>query len=316
MSGTKPLVLICEESLVVREVLRWHLEAHEFEILETADGEEAIRLAAVHQPDVILLGIELDRIDGFKVLTRMKADRSLVDTPVLFVTGHTETHDLVEGLQLGAHDYLRKPFEPAEVIARVRAAARTKLLQEELRQRNAELDRISRSDPLTGLANRRHLDEQLAVHRAAALRHRHPMSIALIDVDHFKIINDTHGHASGDDVLCEVARRLRSVARTEDIVGRWGGEEFVAILPYCDSGSSFALGERLREGVCAAPITTHDHDLIQVTVSVGCASGFDDELVERADVALYAAKEQGRNRTVVLPTNDSDPVRDPTAILQ
>jgi len=301
MRADRPLVLISEDSHVVRQVLRFHLEQHGFDIVESSDGVEAVRLAAVHQPSVILLGVELDGIGGFEALARLKADPSLADTPVLFITGHTDTSDLVEGLQLGAHDYLRKPCEPAEVIARVRAAARMKRLQDELRQRNAELDRISRSDPLTGLANRRHLDEQLAAHIASALRHDHEVSIALIDVDHFKVINDTFGHGSGDDVLCEVARRLRSVARTEDIVGRWGGEEFLVILPFSDADASMQISERFREAIASRPMLTDDNDVITVTVSIGCATGTDGELVERADLALYAAKERGRNRTVQLP---------------
>ena len=305
MIGDRPLVLVGEDSLVVREVLRWHLESHGFEIVETADGEDAVRLACEREPAVILLGVELGGIDGFEALTRLKADPNLTDTPVLFITGHTQTRDLVEGLQLGAHDYLRKPFEPAEVIARVRAAARTKALQDELRERNAELHVISRTDPLTGLGNRRHVDEQLASHQTSARRHDNALSIALIDVDQFKSINDTYGHTSGDDVLCEVARRLDEVARAEDVIGRWGGEEFLVILPYCDVEHSFLIGERYREAIAARPISTRDHDLIPVTVSVGCATGNDDSVVERADIALYAAKERGRNRTVIVPGSDA-----------
>lgn len=301
MTAERPLVLVGEDSNVVREVLRWHLEEHGFEIMETADGEEAVRLAAARHPSVILLGVELGGIDGLEALARLKADPQLADTPVLFITGRTETRDLVEGLQLGAHDYLRKPFEPVEVVARVRAAARMKVLQDELRQRNAELYRISRTDPLTGLSNRRHLDEQLVAQTTSARRHGHPLSMVLIDVDRFKAINDTYGHASGDDVLCEVARRLTATARTEDVLGRWGGEEFVVIVPYCGPDGSFLVGERFREALAAEPIETRDHEVISVTVSVGCASGLDEELVERADIALYAAKERGRNCTVVLP---------------
>ena len=301
MTADRPLVLVGEDSLVVREVLRWHLEEQGFEILETADGAEAVRLAAERLPSVILLGVELGGIDGLEALVRIKADPTIADTPVLFITGRTDTHDVVEGLQLGAHDYLRKPFEPIEVAARVRAAARMKVLQDELRQRNADLFQISRTDPLTGLANRRGLDEHLLAQTTSARRHGHSLSIALIDVDHFKSINDTYGHASGDDVLAEVARRLATVARTEDLVGRWGGEEFLVIIPYCDADGSFSVGERYRDAVAAERIETSDHDLISVTVSVGCSAGHDDELVERADAALYVAKADGRNCTVVVP---------------
>jgi diguanylate cyclase (GGDEF)-like protein len=308
MTTERPLVLIGEDSLVVREVLRWHLDAHGFEIVEAGDGEEAMRLATARPPSVILLGIELGGIDGFEALARLKADPALANTPVLFITGHTGTRDLVEGLQLGAHDYLRKPFEPAEVIARVGAAARLKKLQDELLERNAQLYQISRTDPLTGLANRRHLDEQLIIQTTSARRHGYALSVVLIDVDQFKAINDTYGHISGDDVLCEVARRLSLTARAEDIVGRWGGEEFLVIVPHCDAEASYEVGERFRETVAVSPVETRDGEVIPVRVSVGCSGGHDELLVERADVALYAAKERGRNRTVVLPLNAEQPV--------
>ncbi len=300
--SNQPVVLIADGSLVVREVLRWHLEADGFEIVETADGEAVVDIASSVRPAVILLGVELDGVDGHVALTRLKARHEVRDTPVVFVTGHTDTDDLVEGLRLGAHDYLYKPFEPAEVVARVRAATRLKQLQDELVERNAELDRISRSDALTGLANRRHLDEQLASQDSAATRHGYNFSIALIDVDHFKAVNDTYGHADGDDVLCEVARRLKATARAEDIVGRWGGEEFMVVLPYCDVDHSYTIGERLREAVAVSPISTRSGAQLTVTISVGCATGPSPHLVERADLALYEAKETGRNRTVALPT--------------
>ncbi len=154
---------------------------------------------------------------------------------------------------------------------------------------------------MTQLANRRHLDEQLVAQVASAQRHGHEVSIALVDVDHFKTINDTYGHSCGDDVLREVARRLRVAARNEDIVGRWGGEEFLVILPFCDADASFQISERLRQVISSEPIVTRDHDVVTVTVSIGCATGTDPDLVERSDLALYAAKDRGRNRTVALP---------------
>jgi diguanylate cyclase (GGDEF)-like protein len=233
-------------------------------------------------------------------LARLKADPELRDTPVVFITAHTETDDVVEGLRLGAHDYLRKPFEPAEVIARVSAAVRVKELQDDLRARNAELDHIARSDPLTGLANRRHLDEQLAVHAASADRHDHELSVAVIDIDNFKSVNDTFGHSAGDVVLREVARRLARSARLEDVVGRWGGEEFLVILPHCGVDDAAVVSERIRQAVEATPVRAEAGISIPVTVSVGCAGGTGDRVIERADAALYAAKNGGRNRTVVL----------------
>lgn len=297
---TQPLILVGDNSQVVREVLRWHLESHGYEVLEATDGAESVQLARRRKPAVILLSVEMPTLNGHQVLTRLKADDDLRDTPVVFITAHTETADVVEGLRLGAHDYLRKPFEPAEVIARVSAAVRVKELQDDLRVRNAELDHIARSDPLTGLANRRHLDEQLVAHVASAERHHHELSVAVVDIDNFKSVNDSFGHSAGDAVLREVALRLAASARVEDIVGRWGGEEFIVILPHCGPDGAAVVSERIRRAVAATPIRSEDGVVIPVTVSIGCTGGADDKLIERADTALYAAKHAGRNRTVVV----------------
>jgi diguanylate cyclase (GGDEF)-like protein len=297
---TVPTILVGDNSQVVREVLRWHLESHGYQVIEAADGAESVTLARKAKPAVILLSVELPTLNGHQALSRLKADPDVRDTPVVFITGHTETDDVVEGLRLGAHDYLRKPFEPAEVIARVSAAVRVKELQDDLRARNAELDRIARSDPLTGLANRRHLDEQLAAHAASAARHHHELSVAVVDIDNFKSVNDTFGHNAGDTVLREVARRIAVSARVEDIVGRWGGEEFIVILPHCGVDGATVVSERIRRAVAATPVRAEHGIAIPVTVSVGCTGGTDEVAVERADAALYAAKKGGRNRTVVL----------------
>jgi len=296
---TAPLILVGDNSPVVREVLRWHLESHGYDVLDAADGAESVTLALQAKPTVILLSVELPVLNGHQALIRLKDNPELRDTPVVFITAHTETADVVEGLRLGAHDYLRKPFEPAEVIARVSAAVRVKELQDDLRARNAELDHIARSDPLTGLANRRHLDEQLAAHAASAERHHHDLAVAVVDIDNFKQVNDTFGHGAGDTVLREVAWRIAASARVEDVVGRWGGEEFIVILPHCDVEGAFVVSERIRDAVAASPIQCEGGATIPVTVSVGCTGGTDHSLVERADAALYAAKKAGRNITVI-----------------
>jgi two-component system cell cycle response regulator len=303
-----PVILVGDNSPVVREVLRWHLESHGYQVVEAADGAESVTLARQVRPAAILLSVELPTLNGHQALTRLKLDPDLRDTPVVFITAHTETDDVVEGLRLGAHDYLRKPFEPAEVIARISAAVRVKELQDDLRARNAELDRIARSDPLTGLANRRHLDEQLAAHAASAARHHHELSVAVVDIDNFKAVNDTYGHNAGDTVLREVAQRIAASARVEDVVGRWGGEEFIILLPHCDIDGAVVVSERIRRAVAAGPVRSEHGIAIDVTVSIGCTGGTDDGLIERADAALYAAKNGGRNRTIVLQQTDPLPL--------
>jgi two-component system, cell cycle response regulator len=243
------------------------------------------------------------------VLAHLQASEDLRDIPVVFLTGNTGTDDIVAGLRAGAHDYLKKPFETSELIARVGAAVRTKRLQDQLRSRSAELDRMSRTDVLTGLRNRRHLDEQLGQIQAAGVRHAHLLAVVMLDIDHFKQVNDTEGHQGGDDVLREFARRLQRETRAEDVAGRWGGEEFLVLVPEPEVESAALLAERIRVAVADQPFDLGEHQRT-VTVSAGWAIGPADDvdgLIRRADGALYEAKATGRNRVVAARSLDPAP---------
>jgi diguanylate cyclase (GGDEF)-like protein len=299
------LVLVAEDSLVVRSLLRRQLEEYGHRVIEAGDGEDALAMCHEHHPDVILLDVEMPKLDGHGVLAALRTSPDLADTPVVFLTGRTATEDIVEGLRLGAHDYLRKPFEPAELLARVSAAARVKTLQDQLRQRNTELDAMSRTDALTGLPNRREMHERMTAAASAARRHRQPNAVLMVDIDRFKMINDAHGHQGGDIVLRAVATRLDAACRAEDSAGRWGGEEFVVVAPMTDRASGALLGERIRSDIGATTVQVGDGAGIEVTVSVGVASGEDavDVLLADADAALYAAKRSGRNRVVTAGEN-------------
>jgi len=291
-------ILVADDSMVVRAVLRRQLETDGHTVVEAVNGEEAIDACREYHPDVILLDVEMPVLDGHATLARLKADPQLKDIPVVFLTGRVDTADVVNGLRLGAHDDLRKPFEANELMARVSAALRTKWLQDELRARNAELDRVSRIDMLTNIYNRRHLDEHLRAVISAARRHDRTVGVLIVDIDHFKNVNDEHGHLAGDAVLREVAARLQQAMRTEDALGRWGGEEFLAVLTDTPPEGVRVMAERLRQVVAAAPFTLDDGSQIRVTVSVGHTNGREDAevLVHRADDALYVAKAEGRNR--------------------
>jgi two-component system cell cycle response regulator len=291
-------ILIADDSPVVRAVVRDGLEAEGYLVHEADDGLAAIARCREVRPDAVLLDIEMPGMDGREVLDLLKRDPDLRQVPVVFLTGRTGTDDLVEGLRAGAHDYLKKPFEPAELLARIGSAVRNKRLQDELRQRNEQLDRMARVDELTQLYNRRHLQEELHRLGASSRRDHWPMAVVLFDVDHFKQVNDTLGHHGGDLVLQHCANRLLTAARTGDVLGRWGGEEFLLVLPNTDLNEAALAAERMRASVAEVPIMIEDTERV-VTLSGGCASdalGNVDALLSRADVALYRSKSEGRNR--------------------
>jgi two-component system cell cycle response regulator len=299
VTATAGRILVAEDSLVVRTVVCDQLEEEGYEVVQAVDGESALVQCALTKPDAILLDIEMPGLDGHQVLARLKNDPELSDIPVVFLTGRTSTDEMVAGLRAGAHDYLKKPFEPAELIARIGGAVRIKRLQDELRMRNEQLDRLSRIDGLTGIYNRRHLDEQLQELSKTATRQEQPLAILMLDIDHFKQVNDSEGHPAGDQVLQEFARRLQAAVRGGNVVGRWGGEEFLVIAPQTNIDEAKILGERIRAAIADHPVHV-GHGCISITVSIGCAVGVKPaELVAQADAALYRSKADGRDRVTM-----------------
>jgi diguanylate cyclase (GGDEF)-like protein len=288
-------VVIADDSKVVRTVLARELETAGWEVVQAEDGAEAIERCRETSPDIILLDIEMPRMNGFQALAALQREPALAEIPVIFLTGRDSGADVAEGLRRGAHDYLRKPFETMELVARLRLARRMKHLQDELRARNEELERLATTDVLTGLHNRRSAQTQLEVAISRAARHETPLTALLIDVDHFKRINDVHGHEAGDEVLRELAERLGDALRREDVCGRWGGEELLVLLGDTDADRAAAAAEKLRELIAGAPFTGA---ALPVTVSIGLAEWQGDKsdaLVRRADAALYKAKAAGRD---------------------
>jgi diguanylate cyclase (GGDEF)-like protein len=294
-------ILVAEDSALLRRMLGDQLRARGYEVLEVADGEAALHAAREALPDVLLLDREMPRLDGLAVLDALRADARTEELPVIFVTSHTDPHELALGLQRGAHDYVRKPVDPVELEARISTALRMSALREELARRNVELEQLARTDVLTGLANRRHAVSTLEAHVSAAARHHRQLSVVLLDIDRFKAVNDRLGHAAGDDVLCHVAAVLRRGLRTEDLAARWGGEEFLLVLPDVPGDSAAIAAERLREALGAEPLAV-DGDSVIVTASFGWAEWVPGEtpesVIARADRALYAAKHAGRDRVV------------------
>jgi two-component system, cell cycle response regulator len=298
-------VLVADDSAVIRAVLRQHLEEEGYHVEVAVDGPETIEMMRRHQPDVVLLDIVMPGLDGREVLSRVKAEEELAGTPIIFLTSRTGSDEIVAALRAGAQDYLKKPFELAELIARVGAAVRTKRLQDALRQRSAELEAVTRTDALTGVFNRRHLEEELWRFVRLASRHGDNLAVILFDIDSFEQIDETHGREAGDAVLREFARRVREAVRAEDILGRWGdaaegkagGEQFLIVLPQTDIDGASVFAERVRSAIAAEPFAAGDRQ-IEITVSGGYAAGAEPPagLVSRAEAALDQAKEAGGNR--------------------
>jgi two-component system, cell cycle response regulator len=309
---TTGTVLIADDSLVIRAVVRSDLEDEGYRVIEAVDGLTALEQCRQDPPDVVLLDIEMPGLDGYQVLAALKSDTGLKNIPVVFLTSRSGMDDVVAGLRGGAHDYLKKPFEPAELLARVGSAIHVKKLQDQLQQRNAELDRISRTDGLTGLFNRRHLDEELARRNTDSLRHGEPICVLLLDIDHFKQINDTHGHPAGDFVLTELSAMLGSLVRTEDMLARFGGEEFTLLCRGTDLPGAMIVAERLRTTVESRTFTFGGKN-IPVTISLGVAAipdatiKDDAAFLAAADKAMYEAKVSGRNRVSVRRDETSGP---------
>jgi two-component system cell cycle response regulator len=272
-------------------------------VAEAESAEEAVLACRAAPTDVAVVDVELCRTRGGDALLQaIKGDVDAFRTAVVLLErADLDLDSAVTALDRGAQDFLVEPVSDGELVARVAAAARTKVLQEELVEQSRRLETLIFEDPLTGLANRRFILSQLASLVSGTRRHGRPLSIAIVDVDHFKSVNDRHGHQVGDRVLVGVTAALRGHMRAEDQLGRLGGEEFLVVLPDTDHDDAMAAAERMREEV-AGTMADHDGVPLRVTVSLGVATWELEEppelLMRRADEALYAAKAGGRDRVV------------------
>lgn len=299
-------LLIIDDSEAVRSRVKSALApATMFDtVLEAADGLTGFKLLREHPIDLVLCDLVMRGVDGMKFLALKRSDRAHDDVPVILLTGQEGVGSKVRALESGASDYLVKPFDDAELVARVRVHLKLRQLQGALRDKNRELEELSRRDPLTGVANRRAFDERLAAEHARCVRYGRPFSLAMVDLDHFKLVNDTHGHQAGDLALVTVANILVAQLRTSDIVGRYGGEEFVLMLPETPSDPALLVADRCRTKIERTPLV-YGGVTFSMTASLGIVNAPDAratspaEMVRLADEALYAAKHQGRNRVVV-----------------
>ncbi len=294
----KQTILIVDDQPTNVQALA-NLLKKDYRIQVASNGQKALEIARSQDaPDMMLLDIQMPGIDGYEVCRQLKSDPLTSKIRIIFVTGRDSVSDEEKGFKLGAVDYISKPFYPVIVRARVRTHMSLKLKTDLLEQ-------ISMLDGLTGIPNRRYFDEQFAKESGRAIREKQPLSVIMMDIDHFKGYNDNYGHGAGDECLQRVARTLaESLTRSADMIARYGGEEFVALLPGTDSAGAMEVAERLRSAVEALGMT-HEHSSAAkvVTLSLGVStlkppSQEASTLLKRADEALYRAKSDGRNRSV------------------
>ncbi len=305
-------ILIVDDNPDSLEILRVRLESWGYRTQTASDGEDALAMIDVSPPDLILLDIMMPRMDGMEVARRVKGNPSLPFIPIIMETALATTESKVEGLDSGADDYITKPIDFAELKARVNSMLRIKRLQVELEDRerelldvNEQLLHMSQTDALTGLDNRRHLEHRLEEMFAHARRFKEPVACVICDLDRFKAVNDTYGHPAGDEVLRQFAQILRHEARSIDRIGRFGGEEFMFLLPGAGIDAAGRFAERVRKQVESHTFTFNGGGTsIRRTASFGVSAwphphiGAPEVLVRTADEALYVAKETGRNRVV------------------
>lgn len=295
-------ILLAEDDATSRNLLSRILTQWGYEVTATSDGAAAWReLQKDDAPRLAILDWEMPEIDGVE-LCRLVLERKTTNPPYLILlTAREGTQDIVTGLDAGANDYLGKPFNRDELRARLGVGRRFAELNEELLSTQRTLEALARTDPLTGSMNRRAILERLDQEIARASREKTMLGVGLIDIDHFKDVNDEHGHAAGDQVIRALAQRSTRAMRPYDGFGRFGGEEFLVVVPLAGFSDVGVVLERVRGAVDESAVDVEGRS-IAVTVSIGGAMGNGqsaDELIKSADEALYQAKARGRNRVVM-----------------
>lgn len=292
------------------------LQKRGYKVRPAANGSRALDAIRKEPPSIILLDIMMPDMDGYEVCRRLKDDPSTRDIPVIFLSALDEVFDKVKAFRIGRVDYISKPFQEEEMLARVNTHLIIRTQQkalayqnEELRKKNAliteqnrKLELLATTDFLTGLANRRHFLDKAQQEISRCQRGSKRFAVILLDIDHFKKVNDTYGHECGDKVLKGVARCLTETLRVHDVVARWGGEEFICLLPETDNSGASHVAEKIRSTVENHRYECDRHNLM-ITVTLGVSaynsSYTIEECIHQADQSLYTGKAQGRNRVVV-----------------
>jgi two-component system cell cycle response regulator len=308
--GGRTRILVVDDVPDNVEILEARLASRGYEVVTASSGKQALERVSEEPPHLILLDVMMPEMDGHQVARTIKDDDGLPFIPIILVTALNEAEDVVQGLESGADDYIAKPYNFRELEARVRAMLRIKFLQDELDLKNRELElanrrlkKLSITDGLTELFNHRHVHELLHDEYERSARTGESVAVVMMDLDRFKAINDTYGHPTGDVILYETAQIIKETAREIDMVGRYGGEEFIAILPETDEEPAANFAERVRAAV-EEHVFRDGATEVRMTVSCGVASltaeGMDspEALLKAADEALYQAKHGGRNQVI------------------
>ena len=297
-------LLIAEDDLTSRTILTSVVHKWGYKPVAVEDGEAAWQIMQEDEaPQLLLIDWEMPKLNGLDLCKRLREQESSNPPYIILLTSRSSTDDIVAGLEGGANDYIAKPFENSELQARLQVGRRMLNLQEELNRTKEEMTFQASHDELTGLFNRRAIMGAIEREISRSKRDLQPLYICMCDIDHFKNINDTHGHLAGDAVLQEVAKRFNAILRPYDLIGRYGGEEFLILLG-SDESHVQELFERIRRTIGDEPFA-YEHKSLQVTISCGVTQFFPSkdkhnviELLAAADTALYEAKNSGRNRTV------------------
>ena len=321
---TDDLVLIVEDIRVMAKLLESTI-SDLATVVAAASGAEALKVAADKQPSLILLDIVLPDIDGFEICRRLKANEATKHIPIIIITGlHTETEDETSAFALGVVDYIRKPFERSIVRARVKTQLELVRGRRELEAANKELAYLAAVDPLTKCFNRRYFMNAAEGEIARMKRHSTELTVAIIDIDRFKMVNDRFGHEAGDRALATVAEICEQSLRREDTLGRLGGEEFGILLPATEKQGANEVLQRLKSRI-SHQVSLVAGETVSLTVSIGMTDVSEDDdsfdqALRRADKALYTAKKLGRNRIVYEPSVPAElppstfPMHDPREI--
>ncbi len=294
-------VLVVDDSPFSRKLVEQALSGGAYSLLLAENGAEALRLFKEHRPVIVITDWMLPDSTGLELCERMRTESSDSYTYIILLTSMTEKEDIVKGLSSGADDYLTKPFDRGELLARIGVGRRTIDLHREIDSKNKLLNEMAHTDSLTGLPNRRAIEEWARRQLCGAARHGYPLWVVYADLDCFKSINDSHGHDAGDQVLKEFAATLNQYTRGSDMSGRIGGDEFILVLTHVDDGKIQLVVERLRERFASRKFS-FDGESMSVTASFGVC-GFQGKeppefssLLRQADKALYDAKRSGRNQ--------------------